>query len=76
MIMLVEHGGATAVLPLAGIVAAGNPIEAIEQQEAIDVPEEMLGAGDYFALKVCQRRAGGLREAWEVLSRCLGGDHG
>ena len=52
MITLVEHGGSTMVLPLAGIVAAGNPIEAIEQQETIDVPEEMLGAGDYFALKV------------------------
>lgn len=52
MITLVEHGGSTVVLRLAGIVAAGSPIEAIEQQEAIDVPEEMLGTGDYFALKV------------------------
>ena len=52
MISLVEHGGSTVVLPLAGLVAAGNPIEAIEQQEHIDVPEEMLGSGEYFALKV------------------------
>jgi repressor LexA len=52
MISLVEHGGSTVVLPLAGVVAAGNPIEAIEQQEHIDVPEEMLGSGEYFALKV------------------------
>lgn len=52
MITLVEHGGSTVVLQLAGVVAAGSPIEAIEQQENIDVPEEMLGSGDYFALKV------------------------
>ena len=52
MIALVEHGGTTVVLPLAGMVAAGNPIEAIEQQETIDVPEEMLGSGDYFGLKI------------------------
>ncbi len=52
MITLIEHGGTTTVLPLAGIVAAGSPIEAIEQQETVDVPEEMLGSGEYFALKV------------------------
>ncbi|MCJ7813321.1 transcriptional repressor LexA [bacterium] len=52
MITLIEHGGSTTVLPLAGIVAAGIPIEAIEQEETIDVPEEMLGSGEYFALKV------------------------
>ena len=52
MISLVEHGGNTVVLALAGVVAAGNPIEAIEQREHIDVPEEMLGSGEYFALKV------------------------
>ncbi|MFH1941648.1 MAG: transcriptional repressor LexA [bacterium] len=52
MIALVEHGGATVVLPMAGVVAAGSPIEAMEQRETVDVPEEMLGSGDYFALKV------------------------
>ena len=52
MISLVEHGGATVVLPLAGVVAAGSPIEAVEQLETVDVPEEMLGSGEYFALKV------------------------
>jgi repressor LexA len=40
------------VLPLAGQVAAGSPIEAIEDNESVDVPEEMLGSGEYFALKV------------------------
>lgn len=52
MITLVEHGGSTVILQLAGVVAAGSPIEAIEQQETIDVPEEMIGTGEYFALKV------------------------
>lgn len=51
-ITLVEHGGATVVLQMAGIVAAGNPIEPVEQQETVDVPEEMLGTGEYFALRV------------------------
>ena len=52
MITLVEHGGTTVVIRMAGSVAAGSPIEAIEQQETVDVPEEMLGSGEYFALKV------------------------
>lgn len=51
-IIIVEHGGTTIVLPMVGWVAAGKPIEAIEQNETIDVPEEMLGSGEYFALKV------------------------
>ncbi|OVE78669.1 repressor LexA [bacterium I07] len=51
-ITLVEHGGNTRTLHLAGWVAAGSPIEAIEQYESTDVPEEMLGSGEYFALKV------------------------
>ena len=51
-ITLVEHGGATMTLQLAGTVAAGNPIEPIEEKETVDVPEEMLGSGEYFALKV------------------------
>lgn len=51
-ITLVEHGRATVTLQLAGTVAAGNPIEPIEEKEIVDVPEEMLGSGEYFALKV------------------------
>lgn len=39
-------------LPLLGLIAAGEPIEAIESQERIDVPQNMLGSGDYFALQV------------------------
>ncbi|NQT27712.1 transcriptional repressor LexA [candidate division KSB1 bacterium] len=51
-IRLVEHGGRSVMLRLAGTVAAGNPIEPIEGQETVDVPEAMLGSGEYFALKV------------------------
>lgn len=39
-------------LPLFGLIAAGAPIEAIESQERVDVPQRMLGSGDYFALQV------------------------
>lgn len=51
-ITLVAHGGNTVILPMAGIVAAGRPIEPVEQQDGVDVPEDMLGSGEYFALKV------------------------
>ena len=39
-------------ITLAGTVAAGVPIEAIEQMEEIEVPPEMLGTGETFALRV------------------------
>ncbi|BCA81104.1 transcriptional repressor LexA [Desulfuromonas sp. AOP6] len=39
-------------LPLAGWVAAGKPIEAVEQQESIEVPPAMLGPGEHFVLRV------------------------
>jgi repressor LexA len=51
-IALIEHGGSTVVLPMAGLVAAGRPIDPVEQHETVDVPDEMLGSGEYFALKV------------------------
>jgi repressor LexA len=37
---------------MAGIVAAGAPIEPIEQSESIDVPPSMLRGPDTFALRV------------------------
>lgn len=43
---------ATAHISMAGIVAAGEPIEAIPQTERVDVPKSMLGRGDTFALRV------------------------
>ncbi|HWV56140.1 MAG TPA: transcriptional repressor LexA [Longimicrobiales bacterium] len=39
-------------LPLLGQVAAGVPIEAIPDQETISVPEDMLGRGDNYVLRV------------------------
>ncbi len=39
-------------LPLAGTVAAGKPIEAIERSDTIDVPPAMVGAGEHFVLHV------------------------
>ncbi len=39
-------------LPLAGTVAAGKPIEAIETRDTIEVPPAMVGAGEHFVLRV------------------------
>ncbi|MBW2121183.1 MAG: transcriptional repressor LexA [Deltaproteobacteria bacterium] len=46
-----EPGGAVE-LRLAGQVAAGKPIEAILDYETVKVPEELLGRGENFALRV------------------------
>ncbi len=43
---------AGARLPLLGVVAAGQPIEALENQETVEVPESFLGSGEHFALRV------------------------
>lgn len=39
-------------IPLAGIVAAGSPIEPIPQTERVEVPRSMVGKKDTFALRV------------------------
>jgi repressor LexA len=39
-------------LRLLGNVAAGAPIEAIDQQETVSVPEDMLGRGEHYVLRV------------------------
>ena len=39
-------------VPLAGIVAAGSPIEPVLQSELVDVPPTMLRGGNIFALRV------------------------
>jgi repressor LexA len=50
---LVPAEGALAVeLPLLGSVAAGLPIEAIEQNETLAVPHDMLGQGSNYVLRV------------------------
>ncbi|MDR0788458.1 MAG: transcriptional repressor LexA [Gemmatimonadota bacterium] len=50
---LVTAEGTLAVeLPLLGSVAAGLPIEAIEEQETIAVPHDMLRSGQNYVLRV------------------------
>lgn len=58
---LVEPGEAPAVpvandtreLPVLGRIAAGTPIEAIQQErDRLPVPETLLGAGEHFVLEV------------------------
>jgi len=42
----------TVEIPLHGKIAAGTPIEALEQYENIAVPAGLLGSGSYYALDV------------------------
>jgi len=44
--------GPPATVPLLGLIAAGRPIEAIENPESIEVPESLLGPGERYALRV------------------------
>ena len=39
-------------IPLLGRVAAGVPIEALEDRDTVEVPESFLGTGEHFALRV------------------------
>ncbi len=39
-------------IPLLGIVAAGRPIEPIENPERVEVPASLLGPGERYALRV------------------------
>jgi repressor LexA len=39
-------------VPLLGRVAAGAPVEPVEQPETVALPEELLGRGETFALRV------------------------
>ena len=50
---LVPAEGTLAVdLPLLGSVAAGYPIEAIEERETVSVPHDMLRSGNNYVLRV------------------------
>ena len=40
------------VIPFLGVVAAGRPMEAVEVPESIEVPDNFLGNGSNFALRV------------------------
>ena len=39
-------------IPLLGVVAAGQPIEAVPEQGTVSIPRDMLGSFRTFALKV------------------------
>lgn len=49
---LVPLQSGSGAIPFLGAVAAGTPIEAIEVPESIEVPENFLGHGNNFALRV------------------------
>jgi repressor LexA len=39
-------------VPMLGLIAAGSPIEAVEQPETMVLPPDLLGKGETFVLKV------------------------
>lgn len=48
-----ESAGEAASLPLYGKIAAGTPIEALQDPSRfVDIPPSMLGGGDHYALEV------------------------
>lgn len=61
-------------LPLYGKIAAGTPIEALrDQTNAVDIPANMLGGGDHYALEVegdSMVDAGILEGDTVVIQRC------
>jgi len=49
----IETRDLTVTIPLRGYIAAGQPIEAIETHETVDVPKNLLSSsGEHYALKV------------------------
>ncbi len=48
----ISYNERTIELPLAGLITAGEPIEAIEESETISIPSEMKPIGECFALLV------------------------
>src|SRR3989344_5163348 len=52
-VSIMEKTPDTTEIPLLGIIAAGSPIEPIENPEPIKVPKDLVSKrGDYYALKV------------------------
>lgn len=49
---VIRPKGNSIELPLAGTVAAGKPIEAVETPDTIEVPPSMVGPGENFVLLV------------------------
>ncbi|MEP6958782.1 MAG: transcriptional repressor LexA [Nitrospirota bacterium] len=50
--VVLDQLGRSSQISMAGMVAAGSPIEPVQQSELIDVPPSMLRGGDTFALRV------------------------
>ena len=47
-----ESSSLNLVVPLLGVIAAGRPIEAIEQEETIELPPSLVGRKDTYVLRV------------------------
>jgi len=47
-----DTSGDSVALPLLGLIAAGSPIEALENKESIVVPSDMVGRRETYVLKV------------------------
>lgn len=69
-----------ATLPLYGKIAAGQPIEAVmDHSETVDVPGDMVGRGEHFALTVAgdsMVEAGILDGDTAIIQRCDTADNG
>jgi repressor LexA len=50
--VMLDQLGRSFEIPMAGMVAAGSPIEPVQQSELTDVPPSMLRGGNTFALRV------------------------
>ncbi len=67
------RAAALRTLPFAGRIAAGRPIEAVEDRETLDVPADLLGAGEHYALQVVgdsMVEAGILDGDYALIRRC------
>ncbi len=47
-----DAGSGVVYVPLLGVVAAGSPIEVVEDREEVAVPETLVGPGPHFLLRV------------------------
>lgn len=69
----------TVDIPLHGRIAAGTPIEALEQYENIPVPVSMVGSGSHYALEIdgdSMMEAGILDGDTIVVQRCDSAENG
>lgn len=76
----VEQAAESVSLPLYGRIAAGTPIEALRDSSTnVDVPANLLGRGDHYALEVAgdsMEDAGILDGDTAVIQRCDAADTG